>query len=105
MCNASKAISAPIFLCYEKKHFSFCMYKKKGTYLVQTKDLVQTRAKLLKKVSKNSKKNHECAPQLTSSVYKILWSNSSYSKSYKKDKFSDNNNGSNASQICLFCNF
>ena len=28
----------------------------KATYLVQTKDLVQTRANLLKKVSKNSKK-------------------------------------------------
>ena len=28
----------------------------KGTYLVQTKDLVQTRANLLKKVSKNSEK-------------------------------------------------
>ena len=38
-----------------------------------------------KKVSKNSKKNHECASQLTSSIYKILWSNSSYYKSYKKD--------------------
>ena len=58
--------------------------------------------KPIKKVSKNSEKNHECASQLTSSIYKILWSNSSYSKSYKKDKFSDNNNGSNASQICLF---
>ena len=58
-----------------------------------------------KKVSKNSENNHERASQLTSSIYKILWSNSSYFKSYKKDKFSDNNNGSNASQICLFCNF
>ena len=76
-----------------------------GTYLVQTKDLVQTRANLLKKFQKILKKNHECASQLTSSTYKILWSNSSYSKSYKKDKFSDNNNGSNASQICLFCHF
>ena len=76
-----------------------------GTYLVQTKDLVQTHANLLIKVSKISEKNHEYAYQLTSSIYKILWSNSSYSKSYKKDKFSDNNNGSNASQICLFCNF
>ena len=85
--------------------FFFLHVQKKGTYLVQTKDLVQTRANLLKKVSKNSEKNHECASQLTSSIYKILWSNSSYSKSYKKDKFSDNNNGSNASQICLFCNF
>ena len=55
-----------------------------GTYLVQTKDLVQTRANLLKKVSKNSEKNHECASQLTPSIYKILWSNSSYFKSYKK---------------------
>ena len=76
-----------------------------GTYLVQIKDLMQICANLLKKVSKNSEKNHECAYQLTSYIYKILWSNSSYSKSYKKDKISDNNNGSNASQICLFCNF
>ena len=79
--------------------------KKLATYLVQTKDLVQTRANLLNKVLKNSEKNQECASQLTSSIYKISWSNSSYSRSYKKDKFSDNNNGSNASQICLFCNF
>ena len=37
------------------------------------------RANLLKKVSKNSKKNHECYSQLTSSIYKISWSNPSYS--------------------------
>ena len=42
-----------------------------GTYLVQTKDLVQIRANLLNKVSKNSEKNHECASQITSSIYKI----------------------------------
>ena len=44
-------------------------------------------ANLLKKVSKNSEKNHECDSQLTSSIYKILWSNSSYSKNYKKEIF------------------
>ena len=76
-----------------------------GTYLVQTKDLVQIHANLPKKVSKNFEKNHEYASQLTSSIYKISWSNSSYSKNYKKDKFSNNSNGSNASQICLVCNF
>ena len=54
---------------------------------MQTKDLVQTRANLLKKVSKISEKNHECASQLTSSIYKILWSNSSYSKIKKKTNF------------------
>ena len=81
------------------------IYYKRGTYLVQTKDLVQTHANLPKKFQKILKKNHEYASQLTSSIYKISWSNLSYSKNYKKDKFSNNSNGSNASQICLFCNF
>ena len=76
-----------------------------GTYLMQTKDLVQTRANLLNKVSKNSEKNHECASQITSSIYKILWSNSSYSRSYKKDKFEMHLNHYCCQKICLFCNF
>jgi hypothetical protein len=29
LCNASDAISAPIFLCYEKKHFSFFLHVQK----------------------------------------------------------------------------
>ena len=78
---------------------------KRATYLVQTKDLVQTCANLLNKVSKNSEKNHECASQITSSIYKISWSNSSYSRSYKKDKFEMHLNHYCCQKICLFCNF
>jgi hypothetical protein len=48
--------------------------------------LVQTPCKPTKKFQKILKK-HECASQLISSIYKISWSNSSYSSSYKKDKF------------------
>ena len=58
-----------------------------GTYPVQTKFWCKSRVNLLKNISKNSEKNHECASQLTSSIYKISWSNSSYPRSYKKDKF------------------
>ena len=47
--------------------------------------LVQLPCKPTKKVSKNSEKKHECTSQLTSSIYKISRSNSSYSSSYKKD--------------------
>ena len=78
---------------------------KKGTYLVQTKDLVQIRANLLNKVSKNSEKNHECASQITSSIYKISLSNSSYSRSDKKDKFEMHLNHYCCQKISLFCNF
>ena len=85
------------------KYYTSSLYEiYMGTYPVQTKFWCKSRVNLLKNISKNSEKNHECASQLTSSIYKISWSNSSYSRSYKKDKFSDNNNGSNASQICLF---
>ena len=76
-----------------------------ATYLVQTKDFVQICANLLNKVSKNSEKNHECASQITSSIYKISWSNSSYSRSYKKDKFEMHLNHYCCQKICLFCNF
>jgi len=76
-----------------------------ATYLVQTKELVQTRANLLNKVLKNSEKNHECDSQVTSSIYKISWSNLSYSRSYKKDKFEMHFNHYCCQKICLFCNF
>jgi hypothetical protein len=59
------------------------------TYRMQTKFLCKPYVNLLKKVLKNSKKRHECTSQLTSSIYKISWSNSSYFSSYKKDKISD----------------
>ena len=76
-----------------------------GTY-VQTKFWCKLHANLLKNISKNSEKNHECASQLTSFIYKISWSNSSYPRSYKKKtNFLTNSNGSNAPQISLFCNF
>ena len=79
--------------------------KKQGNISGANQGSCANPCKPTKKVSKNSEKNLECASQPTSSIYKISGSNSSSSRSYKKDKFSDNNNGSNASQICLFCNF
>jgi 2-polyprenyl-3-methyl-5-hydroxy-6-metoxy-1,4-benzoquinol methylase len=48
--------------------------------------LVQILCKPTKKVSIFLKK-HECISKLTTSIYKISWSNSSYSSSYKKAKF------------------
>jgi len=56
----------------------------KGTYPVQSSLWCNHRAIQLKKVSKNSEKNLECASQPTSSIYKISGSNSSSSRSYKK---------------------
>ena len=41
----------------------------------------------LKRSSKNSEKNHECTSRSTPSTYKFPRSNSSYTCSYKKDKF------------------
>ena len=58
-----------------------------GTYPVQSSLWCNHRAIQLKKVLKNSEKNLECASQPTSSIYKISGSNSSSSRSYKKDKF------------------
>ena len=77
----------------------------KGTYLVQTKDLVQTCANLLKKVSKNSEKIMNVLLNLPHLYTKFYGQIHLTLKVTKKDKISDNNNGSNASQICLFCNF
>jgi hypothetical protein len=59
-----------------------------GTYRMQTMFWCKPHANLLKKVPKISKK-YECTSQLTSFIYKVLWSTSSYSSSYKKDKISD----------------
>ena len=66
------------------------------TYPVQSSLWCNHRAIQLKKISKNSEKNLECASQPTSSIYKISGSNSFSSRSYKKDKFSDKSNSSNA---------
>ena len=76
-----------------------------GTYPVQTKFWYKPRANLLKNISKNPEKNHECASQLTSSIYKILWSNSSYPRSYEKDKFGVHLNHYCLSENLSFCNF
>ena len=57
-----------------------------GTYPVQSRLWCNHRIIQLKKVSKNSKKNLECASQPTSYIYKISGSNSSSSRSYKKNK-------------------
>ena len=76
-----------------------------GTYPVQSSLWCNHRAIQLKKVSKNSEKNLECASQPTSSIYKISGSNSSSSRSYKKDKFRLHLNYYFCQKICLFCNF
>ena len=76
-----------------------------GTYTVQSSLWCNHRAIQLKKVSKNSEKNLECASQPTSSIYKISGSNSSSSRSYKKDKFRLHLNYYFCQKICLFCNF
>ena len=60
------------------------------TYLVQSRNWWNHRAIKLKRSSKNSEKNHECTSRSTPSTYKFPRSNSSYTCSYKKDKFSDN---------------
>ena len=52
----------------------------RGTYPVQSSLWCNYRAIQLKKVSKNSEKNLECASQPTSSIYKISGSNSSSKK-------------------------
>jgi hypothetical protein len=72
-----------------------------GNILNPNHVLVQTLRKPAKKVSKNSEK-HECTYELTSSIYKISWSNSSYSSSYKKTKFLTNSKSSNAPKFVFF---
>ena len=57
------------------------------THPVQSCLWCNHRAIQLKKISKNSEKNLECASQPTSSIYKISGSNSSSSRSYKKTNF------------------
>ena len=76
-----------------------------GTYPVQSSLWCNHRAIQLKKVSKNSEKNLECASQPTSYIYKISGSNSSSSRSYKKHKFRLHLNYYFCQKICLFCNF
>ena len=73
-------------------------------YLVQSPNWWKHRESKLKKSSKNSEKNHECTSRSTPSTYKISWSNSSYSNSYKKDKFGLHLNVNDCQKICLFCN-
>ena len=68
---------------------------------MQTKFWCKSRANLLKNISKNSEKNYECASQLTSHIYKISWSNSSYPKSYKKDKMAVFSHGEKTDEVVL----
>ena len=69
---------------------------------MQTKDLVQIRANLLKKFQKILKKIMNVLLSLPHLYTKFYGQIHLTLKVTKKDKFSDNNNGSNASQICLF---
>ena len=73
-------------------------------YPVQSPNWWKPRESKLKRSSKNSEKNHECTSRSTPSTYKISWSNSSYSNSYKKDKFGLHLNVNDCQKICLFCN-
>ena len=66
------------------------------TYPVQTKFWCKLRANLLKHISKISEKNHECASQLTSSIYKISCQIHLTLEVTKKTNFLTNSNGSNA---------
>jgi hypothetical protein len=72
-----------------------------GTYWIQTTFWCKHCANLLKKFQKILKK-HECTYELTSFIYKISWSNSSYSSSYKKTKFLTNSKSSNAPKFIFF---
>ena len=56
-------------------------------YPVQSPNWWKHRESKLKRSSKNSEKNHECTSRSTLSTYKFPRSNSSYTCSYKKDKF------------------
>ena len=73
-------------------------------YPVQSPNWWKHRESKLKKSSKNSEKNHECTSRFTPSTYKISWSNSSFSNSYKKDKFGLHLNVNDCQKICFFCN-
>ena len=103
MAYAAAGVASERYSCFNK-FMRISSHMRSGTYPVQSTLQCKHRTILLRKVSKNSEKNHECTSQPIPSIYKTSWSNSSYSNSYKNDKFKVHLNYYCLSEICYFHN-